>query len=372
MARKLKSDKVLFLAALLLVCVGVVMVYSATTSHALASWDDRYTYVTKQALFAILGVAGLALAMRIDYRILRNETFIYGLVGVIVLLLVAVLLKESPIKGSRRWLGVGGLGIQPSEFAKLACVLFTALILERRMHRIDELKYSLLPIGIVVGSMIALVFKEPDLGTAVSMFLVVAVMVFAAGLSYRYVVGVAVAAVPALYLAITFASYRMQRVLAFLDPWADARGHGWQAIQSMIAVGTGGLFGKGLTHGVQKLSWLPEPHTDFIYAVIAEEFGLIGTTAVLLCFCAIAWRGIRIALRIEDSFGAFLAIGITTMICAQALINMCVVLSLLPTKGIPLPLVSFGGSSLLVSLVGIGLLLNISQHAIAVAPAEAR
>ena len=332
MARKLKSDKVLFLAALMLVCIGVVMVYSATTFHALERWDDRYRYVTKQALFAILGLAGLALAMRIDYRVYRNETFIYGLVGVIVLLLIAVLL-ESPIKGSRRWLGVGSLGIQPSEFAKLACVLFTALILERRMHRIDEVRYSLLPIGIVVGCMIALVFKEPDLGTAVSMFLVVAVMVFAAGLSYRYVIGVALAALPALYLAVILEPYRMRRFMAFLNPWADARHDGWQAIQSMIAVGTGGLFGKGLTHGVQKLSFLPEPHTDFIYAVIGEEFGILGTTVVLLCFGAIAWRGIRIALRTEDSFG---------------------------------------GSSLLVSLVAIGLLLNISQHAIAAAPAETR
>jgi cell division protein FtsW len=370
-ARKLKSDKVLFLATLLLVCVGVVMVYSATTFHALESWDDRYKYVTKQALWAILGVAGLALAMRIDYRVYRNEAFIYGLVGVIVLMLIAVLFK-TPIKGARRWLGLGSLGIQPSEFAKLVCVLFTALILERRMHRIDEVRYSLLPIGIVVGCMIALIFKEPDMGTAVSMFLVVAVMVFAAGLSYRYVVGVALAALPTLYLAVILAPYRMRRFMAFLDPYSDPRHEGWQPIQSMIAVATGGLFGKGLTHGVQKLSWLPEPHTDFIYAVIGEELGIIGTTAVLLCFCAIAWRGIRIALRTEDSFGAFLAVGLTTMICAQALINMCVVLSLLPTKGIPLPLVSFGGSSLLVSLVGIGLLLNISQHAMTMEPAGPR
>jgi cell division protein FtsW len=337
-------------------------VYSATTSLALAKWDTRYDYVTKQALWAVLGVAGLAVAMRIDYRAYRHDAFIYGLVVTTAIMLVAVL-SADPRNGARRWFNLGGLGIQPSEFAKIVCVLFTAMMLERRMHRINELRYSLLPIGVVAGGMVALISIEPDMGTAVCLLLVVLTMIFAAGLSYRYVVGAILVALPSLYLAVVMSPYRMSRLTAWLHPELDPKGDGWQPIQSMLAVGTGGIFGNGLTEGVQKLAYLPFPHTDFIYAVIAEELGIIGATAVLVSFCVIAWRGIRIAVRAEDSFGAFVAIGLTTMIVAQALINISVVLNLVPTKGIPLPLVSFGGSSMLVSLVAVGVLLNISQHA---------
>jgi len=271
-------------------------------------------------------------------------------------------LFSAPVNGTRRWFGVGGLGIQPSELAKIACVFFTALMLERRMHRIDDLSYSLLPISLIVGLVVALILLQPDFGTSISLVLVVAVMVFAAGLHYRYFVGLALIALPAIYLVLVAAPYRRRRLLAFWDPWADPLGDGFQIIQSLVAVGTGGVFGRGLMAGVQKLFYLPEPHTDFIYAVISEELGLIGATAILLCFCVIAWRGLRIALRAEDTFGSFVALGLTTMIAAQAMVNISVVLGLMPTKGIPLPLVSFGGSSLLINLLGMGVLLNISQH----------
>jgi cell division protein FtsW len=220
----------------------------------------------------------------------------------------------------------------------------------------------LLPIAIVVGTLFAMIVLEPDYGTAISLLLIVALMVFAAGLNYRYLIGTALVALPGLYIVLISASYRKRRLLAFLDPWADPLGDGFQVIQSMIAVGTGHVFGKGLMGGVQKLFYLPEPHTDFIYAVISEELGLIGATAVLICFCVIAWRGARIALRAEDTFGSFVALGLTAMIAVQALVNISVVLGLLPTKGLPLPLVSAGGSSLLINLLGMGVLLNISQH----------
>jgi cell division protein FtsW len=222
--------------------------------------------------------------------------------------------------------------------------------------------YSLLPIGIVVGVMVGLILLQPDFGTAVSLLLIVAVMVFAAGLHYRYFVGSLLVALPVIYVVLVSAPYRRRRLMAFWDPWADPLGDGFQIIQSLIAVGTGGVFGRGIMAGVQKLFYLPEPHTDFIYAVIAEELGLIGATSILVCFGLIAWRGLRIALRAEDGFAAFVALGLTTMVVAQALVNMSVVLGLLPTKGIPLPLVSFGGSSLLINLLGMGVLLNISQH----------
>jgi cell division protein FtsW len=193
--------------------------------------------------------------------------------------------------------------------------------------------------------------------------MIAGVMIFAAGVSYRYVAGVALASLPALYLLLAFSDYRRRRVLAFLNPWADPLGDGFQMIQSMIAVGTGGVFGRGLMAGVQKLFYLPEPHNDFIYSVIAEELGLVGATVVLACFCVITWRGLRTAVRAPDRFGAFLALGLTTMVAFQACFNISVVLGLLPTKGIPLPFVSYGGSSLLINLLGMGILLNVSQHA---------
>lgn len=361
MARKLKIDKVLFTATLLLICLSVVMVYSASAVIALERFQQPYLFLTKQALWSALGLAVLLVTARVDYRTYRNEPFIWCFLAVVVLLLIGVLFS-APVNGTRRWFGVGGLGIQPSELAKVACVFFTALMLERRMHRIDELSYSLLPISLIVGLIVALILLQPDFGTSISLVLVVSVMVFAAGLHYRYFVGLALIALPAIYLVLVAAPYRRRRLLAFWDPWADPLGDGFQIIQSLVAVGTGGVFGRGIMAGVQKLFYLPEPHTDFIYAVISEELGLLGATAVLLCFCVIAWRGLRIASRAEDTFGSFVALGITTMVAAQALINISVVLGLMPTKGIPLPLVSFGGSSLLINLLGMGVLLNISQH----------
>ena len=361
MARKLKSDRILFTATLLLVCTSIVMVYSSSAVLALERYQQPYLFVIRQLMWTVLGLAALWVAMRVDYRAYRNDAFVWTLLAVVAVTLVAVLFS-APVNGTRRWFGIGGLGIQPSEFAKLACVFFTALILERRMHRIDEWSYSLLPIGIVVGVMVALILLQPDFGTAMSLVLIVGGMVLAAGLHYRYLVGALVATLPVLYIVLVSAPYRRRRLMAFWDPWADPLGDGFQIIQSMIAVGTGGIFGRGLMGGVQKLFYLPEPHTDFIYAVIGEELGLIGASATLLCFCLIAWRGLRITARAQDMFGAFVALGITTMVVVQAFVNMSVVLGLMPTKGIPLPLVSAGGSSLVISLVGMGVLLNISQH----------
>jgi cell division protein FtsW len=361
MALKLKSDRTLFIATLLLVGTSVVMVYSASAAVALERFQQPSLFLAKQALWTALGLVLLWFAMCVDYRAYRNEGFIWSVFGLVTLMLVAVLFS-APVNGTRRWFGVGGLGIQPSELAKLACALFTALILERRMHRINEVSYSLVPIGIIVGAMVGLILLQPDFGTAMSLLLIVGVMVFAAGIKYRYIVEAAVVALPTISVLVMSSPYRWQRVLTFLDPWRDPLGAGYQIIQSLIAVGSGGVWGRGLTNGVQKLFYLPEPHTDFIFAVIGEELGLIGATATLVCFAVIAWRGLRIAKRAEDPFGSFVAVGLTTMIAVQGFVNMSVVLKLLPTKGIPLPLVSYGGSSLLVNLLGMGMLLNISQH----------
>ena len=356
----------LFIATLLLIGTSIIMVYSASAVVADQRYDQPYLFVIRQAMWTVLGLAVLWIAMHVDYRAYRNDAFVWALLGVVGLTLVGVLFS-APVNGTRRWFGIGGLGVQPSELAKLACVFFTALILERRMHRIDELSYSLLPIGIVVGVMVALILLQPDFGTAMSLVLIVAAMVFAAGLHYRYLIGTLLVMLPVVYFVLVSAPYRRRRLLAFWDPWADPLGDGFQIIQSLIAVGTGGIFGRGLMAGVQKLFYLPEPHTDFIYAVIGEELGLAGATATLVCFCVIGWRGLRITAHAQDMFGAFVALGITTMIVAQAFVNMSVVLGLMPTKGIPLPLVSAGGSSLVISLLGMGVLLNISQHEAAAA-----
>jgi len=362
MARKLKSDKLLFTATLLLVCTSLVMVYSASAVIAAERYQAPYLFLFKQAAWLLIGLSLMPIVMRIDYRCYRQPTVIAAGLGIVALALVVVLFVP-PVKGASRWLGVGPFGAQPSELAKIVIILFTAALLERRMDRIDEPGYSLLPIGVVVGGIVGLILVEPDLGTAVTVLVIAAAMVFAAGVSYKYVFGLVLVSLPAFYFVVMATEYRRQRVLAFLDPWNDPLGRGFQMIQSMIAVGTGGVFGRGLMGGVQKLFYLPEPHNDFIYAVIAEELGLLGATMVLACFCIITWRGLRTAARAPDRFGAFLAIGLTAMIAFQALFNISVVLGLAPTKGIPLPFVSAGGSSLLINLVGMAMLLNFSQHA---------
>ena len=362
MARKLKSDKLLFLATLLLVCVSVVMVYSASAVLAMDRYQQPpYFFLFKQVTWAVLGVCLLSLAMRVDYRSLKQPVVIWTALGVSAAALIIVFFGP-PINGTRRWFALGGIGVQPSELAKIAVIIFTAAVLERRMDRIDQMS-ALAPVALVAGLICGLIVLEPDFGTAFTVLIIVAAMVFVAGLHYRYVVGLTLVVVPVLVVVLASADYRRRRLLAFLDPWADPLGDGFQIIQSEIAVGTGGLFGQGLMAGVQKLFYLPAPHTDFIYAVIAEETGLLGATAVLLCFGVIIWRGLYITAAAPDRFGALLALGLTMMVALQAFVNISVVLGLMPTNGTPLPFVSSGGSSLLISLLGMGILLNVSQHA---------
>ena len=362
MARKLKSDKWLFIATLVLVCASLVMVYSASAVIAMERFQKPNFFLFKQATFALLGLVLMPVLMRIDYRNYRQPIVLWTALAMVGFALVAVLFGPR-INGARRWFGIAGIGVQPSEFAKLVVIFFVAAILERRMDRIDDLRYSLVPVAIVLGGVVGLIMLQPDLGTALTIIVIVAAMVFAAGINYRYIVGLLLVSLPAAYIVLMSADYRRRRMFSFLDPWADPLGDGFQVIQSLIAVGTGGLFGRGLMAGVQKLFYLPYPETDFIYAVIGEEMGLLGTTLVLACFCVIAWRGLRTSMRAPDRFGAFLALGLTAMVVVQAFFNISVVLGLLPTKGIPLPFVSFGGSSLLMSMVGMGILLNVSQHA---------
>jgi cell division protein FtsW len=361
MARTLKSDKLLFWATLLLVSLSVVMVYSASAVPALDRYQAPYYFLQKQIAWAAIGLVLLLAVMRLDYHTYQRPALIWMLLGVTVVALLAVFLF-APRNNTQRWLTVAGVSVQPSELAKLVAIFFAAALLDRRMHRVNEVAYALVPIALVTFVLAGLIFKEPDFGTAAVLVMVVGAIVFAAGLSYRYLVGAGLLLLPLAMLLVWQADYRRRRLLIFLDPWQDPLGDGYQIIQSWIAVGSGGLMGRGLMGGVQKLYYLPEAHTDFIYAVIGEELGLIGTTVILACFAVIAWRGLRASLLAPDRFGSLLAIGLTMMVALQALVNVSVVIGLLPTKGIPLPFVSNGGSSLVVNLAAMGILLNISQQ----------
>ena len=361
MARTLKSDKLLFWATLFLVGASLVMVYSASALQAGAA-RPSYEIAAKQAAWAIGGIALLFVLMRVDYHQFSRPPVIWALLGVTVVALLAVF--ASPAKReTHRWITLAGFSVQPSELAKLVALFFTAALLEKRMHRVNDVGYALAPIGLVAGALAGLIVLQPDFGTATVLLIVVTSVVFAAGLSYRYLAGTMLILAPVAMVLIMTADYRLRRVMAFLDPWAVQLTDGYQIVQSLIAVGSGGVFGRGLMLGVQKVFYIPEPHNDYIFAVIAEELGLIGATVALCCFAIIAWRGLRTSLVAPDRFGALLAVGLTMMVALQAFVNMSVVLSMLPPKGIPLPFVSNGGSSLVVNLIGMGVLLNISQQA---------
>ena len=372
MARTLKSDTPLFLLTVLLVGAGLVMVYSASFMKAADAFGSEYYFLFRQLVWAAVGLGAMWVVMRVDYHRYRRATFIWAVLGGTVILLLAVLVVGIRVNGATRWFSLGGfMSFQPSELAKLAAVLFTAAVLDRRMHRPDDLAGTFGPVALMVFALVAPILLQPDLGTSAVIVGVVLAMVFAAGLSYRHLAAALVPVVTAAAALVWFEPYRLQRLLSFLDPWADRQNTGYQAVQSMLAIGSGGVFGQGLMDGQQKLYYLPEAHTDFIFAVVAEELGLVGTTIVLACYAIIAWRGLRIALLAPDRFGSLAALGLTMIIVLQALVNVSVVTVVLPTKGLPLPFVSNGGSSLLISLVAMGVLLNISQQISSAAAARA-
>lgn len=361
MARKLSADKCLFGVTVALVLIGVIMVFSASAVLANDKFHSPLYFLVRQGLWALLGLAGMAMLMHVDYRHYRRPWLIYTGLFVCAVLLVAVFFLDKN-HNTHRWIRLGFLSFQPSELSKLFVVVYLACFLEKRMGQIDDWRHTLLPCLVVVLPFIGLIVAEPDLGTAVSIGIVAFMVLFVAGVRYKYALGVILSAIPVLFALVYFFPYRLKRVLVFLDPWKDPLGAGFQITQSLIALGSGGLFGLGLMEGKQKLFYLPEPHTDFIFSVIGEEGGLAGTLSLLLLFSVFLWRGMRLSLRMSDPFGRYLGVGLTMMIVCQAFINMSVVTSLLPTKGIPLPFISSGGSSLLMSLLGVGVLLNISQH----------
>ncbi len=362
MPQKLQIDKWLFSATTGLALFGVVMVYSASAVIAQQENHSQFHYVLKQTLWTSIGFLAMFIAMRFDYQNLNRRWIVYGSLILTILLLVAVF-GFSPVNGARRWIKLRGFSIQPSEIAKLVLALFLARFLQKRAGDESSFWRTFLPCFIVLGVIAGLVAKEPDLGTALMLAIIGFTICFAAGLRPRHLVYAVVPALLYVGKMLIFTPFRMKRLSAFIDPWADSQGTGYQVVQSLIAVGSGGSHGLGFAQGKQKLLFLPFPHSDFIFAVVGEELGLVGALIIVFVFAIFLWRGVRAALHAPDRFGMFLGIGVVVSIVAQALLNMSVVLALLPTKGIPLPFISYGGSSIVPTLAGVGILLNISQYA---------
>lgn len=355
-------DFLLFAAALLLVSMGLVMVYSASSVMAMAETGDPLHYLKRQLIGVVVGTIAMLMIMQIDYRVYQRIA-IAG-VAVAYLLLIVVLSQGTEVAGSKRWINLGLINLQPSELSKLALVNFIAAYAASRPQEMKRFWRGLMPPLLVTAGFFGLIMLEPDFGTAASMAGTAVIMLFACGARILHLGLMASMALPLLGVMIWLEPYRMERILSFVDPWADPMNTGWNIIQSLLAIGSGGLFGLGLGSSRQKFFYLPEQHTDFIFAILSEELGLLGGTITVLLFFLLAWRGFRIALRAPDLFGCFLAVGITSMIILQAVLNIGVVSGVLPVTGLTLPFISFGSSSLVVSLAGVGILLNISKRAL--------
>ena len=362
MAKRVSVDTWLFTVTLFLVFIGLVMVFSASAVMAKERYGTGYFFLFRQLMWAVAGLAAMIAAMKIDYRRFKAPAIVFSLLGITTLMLISVFFLDRA-HHTHRWIHWGGFSFQPSELAKPALIFFLAYFLESRTKSMDDWRNTLLPAVTPTLLFLGLIVFQPDLGTAIACAAITACILFVAGMEMKYLGYGLLASVLPLYFLIFHVAYRRARILAFLNPYADPQGKGFHIIQSLIAVSTGGISGTGLMEGKQKLFYLPEPHTDFIFSVICEELGLIGAIALVILFAVFLWRGIRVALHTQDMFGKFLVVGITSMVVVQAFINISVVLGLMPTKGIPLPFISYGGSSLFLTLACVGVLLNISKQA---------
>ncbi len=354
-------DPVIFFCAVGLSAFGMVMVYSASNILALDRYNDSLYFVKRHVLWMLIGFAVLLFFTKLDSRILSNLAYPALVISIVALALVFVPGIGRPAGGARRWVSFGPLSFQPAEVAKLGLVLFLAHFLTVKGERLSNFKYGFLPPILLTGFVLSLILIQPDLGTAMLIAATAGMLFFLAGAKWVHLAGFAMTCVPIMYWMVFSTPWRQKRVLAFLHPFDEARGAGYQLIQSLLALGRGGVVGLGLGEGKQKLFYLPEPHTDFIYAVVGEELGLIGALAVGAVFFIILSRGLVIAHRCKDPFGALLAAGVTLLVVIQGLLNMAVATGLVPTTGLPLPLVSLGGTSIVVTLAAIGMLLSVAS-----------
>jgi len=351
---------IVLMMAVILTCFGVVMVYSASSVMAAKKFHDGFFFLKRQSIYALIGFAGMAVAMHIDYHVWKKWAVPLFLTCFFLLLLVFVPGIGGTVKGASRWIRLPGFNFQPSELAKVALIMYLAYSLDKRQDKLKQFMSGFFPYLLILGVFIAILLMQHDMGAALTMLTVAIVMLFAAGTKVQYILGMAVVALPGICFLVLTEAYRMRRITAFLDPWQDPTNAGFQIIQSWLALATGGLFGQGLGEGKQKLFYLPEAHTDFILSVLGEEMGFAGVVVIASMFLLLVQRSIRVAIAAEDNFGRFLAFGIAVLIGLEAFINMGVVTGMLPTKGMALPFLSYGGSSLIVSLFAIGVLLNVS------------
>jgi cell division protein FtsW len=359
-SKKIWPDRTLLAATLLLACFGLVMVFSSSAMMSEERYGSAYLFVRKQLAWDFLGLLALLVCTRIDYH--RWQRWAYLLLGASVFGLVGVLAVGPVIKGARRWIHLGPISFQPSELAKLALILVLATFLDRHKSQVKDFQNGFVPLMLFIGLICGLIVLEPDLGSAVLLASVGLIMIFLAGARGLHLLSMVGAASVPLYFLLFHVGFRRRRLMAFMDPWADPQHAGYQITQSMMAFGSGGIWGKGLGASELKLLYLPDPHTDFIFPIIGEELGFIGAVAVILLFVFWGWRGWQTTRRAPDLFGQLLAAGITSWVLLQAMINMAVSCGLLPTKGLPLPFISFGGSSTVITMAAVGILLNISAQ----------
>lgn len=367
--KKNSPDFIIFLTVLLLLGIGIIMVFSSSqyvsyyqTYDPVLKKGDSFVFLRRQFFNALVGIAAMVFVMKINYqklKVLAKPALIVSFILLAVLLIDGIGIER---KGSVRWLGAGGFQIQPSEIIKVTMIMYMALFLSERQHLIKSLKKGFLPPLGIMGAACALIMMQPDLGTAMALAGTTVVMLWSAGARKTHMAMLIIFGIALIVAAIVLEPYRMERLLAFLDPWQDAQDTGFQTVQSLLAIGSGGLAGVGLGFGRAKMFYLPERHTDFIFAILAEELGFIGGAVVIILFLLFVWRGLKVAVSFPESFGSLLAIGVTSMVGIQAIINLGVVTGSLPVTGITLPFISYGGSSLLFSLAGIGLLLNVSRY----------
>lgn len=361
--KKTSPDLILIVAILCLLVIGLTMVYSASAIWADYKFNDSLYFLKHQLLFAVIGLIGMFVVMNIEYQVWKKWTKQIILASFFLLIIVLIPGIGTERNGSQSWIGIGAFSIQPSEFMKLAMIIFLSHYLEKNQKYITSFKKGLVPtLGIVILAF-GLIMLQPDLGTGTVMFGTAVVLIFIAGARISHFAGLGLIGLAGFVGLIISAPYRLERITSYLDPWKDPQGSGFQIIQSLFAIGPGGLFGLGLGQSRQKFFYLPEPQTDFIFAILSEELGFIGGTILLILFATLLWRGVKIAIGAPDLFGSFLATGIITMIAIQVIINISVVTGLIPVTGITLPFLSYGGSSLTLTLMAVGILLNISKHA---------
>jgi cell division protein FtsW len=361
--KKMRSvRRSIFLIVAVLVAIGIVMIYSASAIYADAKTQDSLYYLKRHFVYLAVGMILMFAAMGTDIDALRKYAKPAALLAAILLVLVLIPHIGRETAGARRWFKFGPFNFQPSEFAKIAVIIYIADLVARKQKDLKNFFYGFLPPMIIVGLMVGLTLLEPDLGTAVTIFLIAILMLYVGGVRGAHIAASVLASLPVLYILLFSVPYRKKRMMAFLNPWADKRGTGFQIIQSFIALGSGGLFGVGLGQSRQKLFYLPASHTDFIFSIIGEELGFVGAASIIALFALFVWQGMKVAFRAQDAFEKLLALGIVSLVAIEAIINIGVTAGALPTKGLPLPFISYGGSGLIFHLAAVGLLLNVAKR----------